>query len=191
MSARDYYSLDNENHMNTDHLISDLFASLRSRAEVHALLPLGFTPGIPVLTVENDYLCVTIPWLRYKVTGVADRTCVLPVRYTTTYVLPECSCIRFADWAYEPDFADTDFSRPCGLFRHEAIKDLDRDAYDELRARTLSGLDALCASLLEEAPFTADTEMQLEQDLRRIIEPSLRGQYSRMAPDFYNRYLND
>lgn len=177
--------------MNHDKLISDLFASLRSRPEVRVLLPMGYTPGLPVFTVENDYLCVTFPWLRYKVTGEADKTHVFPVRYMLTYVLPECVCTRFEDLAYTPGYADADFSRPCGLFRHDAIKDLDRAGYEALRSRTLAGMDALASSLLDDTPLNPATEMQLEQDLKKIIEPSLMGQYRHLAPDFYKRYLTD
>ena len=60
-----------------------------SQLLLNCLMPLGYVPGLPILQIRNDQLCLMIPYLRYKVTGVADKTQVYPIRFALTLVLPE------------------------------------------------------------------------------------------------------
>ena len=80
-----------------DNIISELFHTLKRRPELQAVIPMGYTPGLPMLNIRQDNLCVEIPFLRYKVTGEKDRTLVYPVRYVATYLVPEMQMIRFTD----------------------------------------------------------------------------------------------
>lgn len=78
--------------MNIDS-ISKFFHSLKRRPEIQALIPMGYNPGIPALSVRAGNLCIEVPYLRYKVTGEKDRTLVYPVRFVTTYLVPEFTMI--------------------------------------------------------------------------------------------------
>ena len=136
--------------MNNEHLISSLYESFKKRAEVRALMPMGYVAALPLLTVKNDCLVAVVPFLRYKTTGVKDHTLVFPVRYVLEYRLPELSITGFRDLALDPVLGSTDFHRAAGFFRHEAVQHLDREQYAELRNQTLALYDKLCHSLLDE-----------------------------------------
>ena len=53
-------------------LITELYAGIKKRPEVKAVIPMGYVPGYPVLTIRNEQLIVAVPFLRYKQTGEID-----------------------------------------------------------------------------------------------------------------------
>lgn len=174
-----------------ENIVSELFSSVKRRPEIQAVIPMGYTPGIPVLTALQEELCVAIPFLRYKVTGEKDQTLVYPVRYVATYVIPEMQLVSFVDLAYTTAAKNIDFNKSVGLFRHKAISGLSRQEYNELRARTLAGLDNCAALLLGTAYYEEDKDIRLKQDMSRIIEPSLYPFYKSNYPKFFAKYISD
>ena len=175
--------------MNSDKVISNLHYRLKHRPEVRQLIPMGYVPCIPILKVSNDILCAEYPFLRYKVTGKPDETLVYPIRYTLTYELPEYTVVGFRDLTTDSRFGKVDFNKPCSRFRHEAIRDLDKKAFDSLRSDTLQGLDLVVDALLNDTPYSLQEEEQLVRDLSKIIDPALYPFYRALSPDFYNKYL--
>lgn len=176
--------------MNPNH-IADLFESIGRRQEIRALIPMSYTPGIPFLSVRRDELCISVPFLRYKITGEKDRTMVYPVRYVATYLIPENIMVQFVDLAYTPLADKIDFNKPVGYFRHRAIADLDREGYNALRRDTLDALNALAAEMLGEAGEEPDTDNRLHGLMSRIVEPSLYPIYKLLAPSFFKKYIAD
>lgn len=175
--------------MNNSALISALYAGIKKRSETRALIPMGYVPGIPMLTIKNDCLIAIVPFLRYKTTGEKDRTLVFPIRYVLEYSLPELTLVKFADLAVESNFSEVNFKKAIGFFRHEAIKNLDKNAYQELRQKTLSQFDKLCDMLINDKPYTENDEQELKKCLNLIVEPSLYGFYKTINIDFFNKYL--
>lgn len=174
-----------------NNVVSELFTTIKNRKEIQAIVPMDYSPGMPVLTSRQDELCVEIPFLRYKVTGEKDRTLVYPVRYIAVYVIPEMQLISFEDLAYTEMSQSVDFNKPIGFFRHQSIINLTRKEYNDLRKRTLFGLDELANSLLGGTDFDLDKEKRLIADMSRIVEPSLYPLYKSIAPNFYNKYINN
>ena len=86
--------------MNNSALISALYAGIKKRSETRTLIPMGYVPGIPMLTIKNDCLIAIVPFLRYKTTGEKDRTLVFPIRYVLEYSLPELTLVKFADFGH-------------------------------------------------------------------------------------------
>ncbi len=170
-------------------LITELYAGIKKRPEVKAVIPMGYVPGYPVLTIRNEQLIVAVPFLRYKQTGEIDRTIVFPIRYVMEFVVPELTLVCFRDLSVEEAFADTDFDKGTGFFRHDAVKDLDRNGYAALRARVLAGVDIIVKSLVEDTVCDASKENAFKNDLQRAVEPSLLGYYKALDGDFYSKYL--
>ena len=56
-----------------DNIISSFYNDLSKRPELRSIIPIGYNPGIPMLSVKEDNLCLTIPYLRYKITGEKDH----------------------------------------------------------------------------------------------------------------------
>lgn len=170
--------------------ISKFFHGLRRRPEIMALVPMGYNPGIPALSVRADNLCIEVPYLRYKVTGQKDRTLVYPVRYVATYLVPEFTMVAFTDLAFTPEGADTDYDKPVGHFRHEAIAELTKGEYERLREDTFMALSATAMHMLGIEELPEHQQGWLSQRLQTIVEPSLYPFYKQFTPDFYNRYIS-
>lgn len=175
--------------MDNSKLISTLLNSLKSSSVVRNFIPMGYVMGLPILSVKNDYLCTTIPFLRYKITGKADRTLVFPIRYLIEYSLPQKQIIQFKDLLYDSSFTSIDFSKACGLFRHETIKKLDKQQYKKLRQITIEDYDKVVQFLIEDSDYTINDEKLMIQHLSTIIEPSLISMYKIIDMQFYNKYL--
>ena len=101
-------------------------------------LPLGYTAGLPLLQIRNEQLCLQIPYLKYRVTGVVDKTLVYPIRYVLTLVLPEKKLVDFQDLSFQPQFRKVDFNSPVGLFRHEAVQHMTKTEYWNTRSELLA-----------------------------------------------------
>lgn len=153
-------------------------------------MPMGYSSGLPILQIKNDCLCLTIPYLKYKITGVVDKTLVYPIRYTISVELPENNVIGFADLAFNKSFEKVDFNKPIGFFRHESIKNLSKNEYKEKRTRLLSLYGKLADSLLFGTEFTEEDENDMRGLLKLLVEPSLYPIYNVLDRDFYNRFLS-
>lgn len=175
--------------MNIDS-ISKFFHTLKRRPEIQALIPMGYNPGIPALSVRAGNLCIEVPYVRYKVTGEKDRTLVYPIRFVATYLVPEFTMISFCDLAYTPEGEDTDYDVAVGHFRHHAIASLSHSDYEQLREATLSSISHLSMKLLGEDPGTPRLEPELRHQLQTIVEPSLYPFYKSIAPEFFNKYIS-
>lgn len=172
-------------------IVSSFFQGIVQRPELREIILLGYTPGIPMLSVKQDNLCLIVPFLRYKITGEKDKTLVFPIRFVAEYLIPEGDMIKFEDLAYTPLAEKVDFNKACGLFRHKAIENMSRQEYDALRKNTLESLDKIADVLLEGTLYSkADHELLCSQ-LQTIVEPSLRNFYKLLSPEFYNKYFVD
>lgn len=175
--------------MDTNKQITELYGRLMRSGAVRALIPMGYVPAMPILTIENDYLIATVPFTRYKVTGEVDRTIVFPARYLMRFVLPEGELAGFSDLMYAPAFDGTDFNKGIGLFRHEAVRDLDRAEYAQLRADTLACYDRVAAAIIDGDGYSEADHDRMTRCLRRVVEPALRPLYKYVSPDFFNKYF--
>lgn len=175
--------------MNNTALITSLYAELKKRAEVRSLIPMGYTPGIPMLSIQNEHLVAIVPFLRYKATGTVDHTLVFPIRFVMEFSLPDGRLIRYRDLAFESNYADVVFGKAVGFFRHEAIKHLDKAAYGNFRAQTLAKFDKLTQALISDQPYTENDDLELRKALQTIVEPSLLAFYKAIDTDFYEKYL--
>lgn len=170
-------------------IVSLFFQGLRQRPELKAIILMGYTPGIPMLSVKQDSLCLIVPFLRYKITGEKDKTLVFPIRFVAEYLIPEGDMIKFEDLAYTPLAEKVDFNKACGIFRHKAIENMSKQEYESLRKHTLESLDKTADVLLEGTTYSkADHELLCSQ-LQTIVEPSLWNFYKLLSPDFYYKYF--
>lgn len=161
-------------------ILLNFFHRLHSLPEIKALIPMGYTPGIPALNTVNDELCVEIPFLRYKITGEKGHTLVYPIRYIARYLVPELQLVKFTDLKYAPAAGDINFDKPVGFFPHKPIENYTRRQYNHLRDETLQLLGQKAMCMLGESSCTPADEARLTDKLRAIIEPSLHQFYKRL-----------
>lgn len=170
--------------------ITSLFETIKGREEVRLLIPMGYVPGMPIITIKNEQLVAIVPFLRYKVTGKVDRTLVFPIKYVLEYLIPEAQVVSFRDLSIEKNYANRNFDEVLGFFRHEAIKNLDKRKYTLFKKEILAQYDKLVNFLLCESElFTLNDETALKNNLQTIIEPFILNLYAELDIDFYNKYL--
>lgn len=152
-------------------------------------IPMGYTTGYPVFSVKNGKPVLDIPFLRFKVTGVVDKTLVFPIRYVAAVTLDDRRIVGFTDLSTAPAMKDVDFTRPIGYFRHEAIRALKKDEFKEKQDKLYACYDAMLDALVKgEAPAEA-IEGEFQSLLRLLVEPCELPIYKAIAPAFYEKYL--
>lgn len=152
-------------------------------------MPMGYAPGLPLMSVRNGCLCISFPYLKYKMTGERDRTLVYPARFIITLLLPEGRPVEFRDLSLDPRFAEVNFEKPVGLFRHPAIQHLDKKGYDALRSELLGLYGRLADALLGGSPFStggrAAHERAFQPALRAVSAADLQGAGRRFLPQVF------
>ncbi len=153
-------------------------------------LPMGYSQGLPILSIKNGCLCITFPYLKYQTTGEVDKTLVYPIRYAVTLELPTEKIIGYEDYEYRDAFKNIDFDKPVGLFRHKAIQQYDENQYNEIRKELMGEYDKVIQSILENADYTVSDEKRMRKLLQLLVEPSLLPMYQVIDIDFYKKYLS-
>lgn len=152
-------------------------------------MEMGYGPGIPILQIRNDSLCLLVPYLKYKATGKVDETRVYPIRYTVCLCLPKGTPVGYEDLSYDPRFEKSDLTKPVGLFRHESIKHLNKKEYALKQAQLYEQYDKVANMLLFDAPYTEEDEEEMSELLRLLVAPELLPIYRALDPNFYAKYL--
>lgn len=178
--------------MNIEFSTEALIKKLKTNAFIlNSSMPMGYVPGLPILCILNGNLCMKVPFLKYKVTGEVDKTFVYPVKYVATITLPEEQIVAFEDLYFRDSFAKVIFSNPVGVFRHEAIKNLDKQAYDNLRSKLYAEYDKIVTSLASGQPYPASDEAEFKHLFNLLIEPSLRPFYKAIDLSFAKKYIKE
>lgn len=152
-------------------------------------MPMEYTYGYPILQIKNDRLCLVVPYLKYKTTGEPDKTYVYPIRYVITVVLPEVLPIEYKNLEYELRFGKIDYKTPIGLFRHEAIKHLNKKEYESAREELYDCYDKVIAAILFDQEYNVEEEERMSTLLQMMVEPCQLPIYKVLDEDFYNKYL--
>ena len=132
-----------------------------------------------------------IPFLKYKITGEVDKTFVYPIKYVATVLIPEGVVVSFEDMSLNTAFASVKFSDPIGTFRHEAVKNLDKKAYENMRSELYDEYDNVVKCLVSGKKYTSNNEACFRKLLNMLLEPSLRPFYKAINIDFANKYLSE
>lgn len=167
-----------------------LLKSLKTNEFVlNCKMPMGYAYGIPVLQVRNGYLCMTVPYLKYHVTGEVDKTLIYPVRNTISISLPDKKFIAFEDLRFNPKFEKVNFSMPIGLFRPDKLKEFNKKEYEALKNELYELYDKLIDALINGTAYGAEDDARLGELLKLLVEPCLYPIYRALDIDFYNKYL--
>lgn len=171
-------------------------------------MPLGYVAGYPIIKKVRGKVCIVIPYLKYKVTSMPDKTQVFPIKYTVTFapaaldsekkLVPsnvekkETLCghfVGFEDLSYNPIFDPVDFTKPIGFFRHKAVKDLSKEEYSMLRDELYGLYDKIINAELNGDEIEISDKYSFKQLISKLLEPSLLYMYKMIDEEFYNRYL--
>lgn len=170
--------------------IKKIIKELRtSDFHLNCQMPMDYSSGFPIMQINNGSLCLLIPYLKYKPTGVVDQTLVYPIRFTITIELPQARVVKFEDLSFHPQFGKIDFNSPIGQFRHDAIKQYNKKEYFDLRDELYSLYDRVAEFLLYRADYNAVDEERTRELLMLLVEPSELPIYEILDKDFYEKYL--
>lgn len=176
--------------MKPSFLTENFLNQFKTSKVVQSLLPLGYVPNLPVVTSENDTLCLRVPFMRYKVTGKVDRTLVFPVRYVFTITVPDAVVVGFEDLAFNKAFVNVDFNKAVGIFRHEAVKNLKKAEYSALRSQLFAEYDKMIDFLANNTEYTESDKQAFIVLLNQVLEPSLKPFYHAIDNNFATKFLN-
>lgn len=167
-----------------------LIHSLKSNKLIlHSNIPMGYVPGLPIISILNGNLCMKVPYLKYKVTGELDKTFVYPIKFIVTISIPEETIIGIEDLSFNESFCNVEFQNPVGTFRHEAIKNLNKEAYENLRKSLYVEYDKIINYLTGYKGYTFTDENHFKSLFNVILEPSLYPFYRAIDSNFTNKYL--
>ena len=161
----------------------------RSSNAAQALIPMGYVPNLPIITSSNGVLCMCVPFMKYKVTGVVDQTLVFPLQYVFTVTIPNGAVVNFEDLAYNKVFTNVDFNKPVGTFRHDAVKHLNKAEYAALRSKLFAEYDKLIDFLANNAEYTESDKQEFITLLNQVLEPSLKPFYHALDKSFAKRFF--
>lgn len=153
-------------------------------------IPLGYSAGLPIIQTLNSSLCITIPFLKYKITGKVDETLVYPIRYTLTFKLPQKLMVKFEDLSIHPAFRRVEFNKPVGLFRHDAIKSLTKTQYESEKNKLYDYYNKIIDSKLNSIPCENEIIQEFKRLLNTLVEPSIKVIYKVIDNAFYNEYMS-
>ena len=171
-------------------VISEILAELKTnRFLLDCEMAMGYVPGLPLMQIRREQLCLLVPFLRYQLTGRADQTLVYPIRYTVTLTLPEKKPVAFSDLRFDSRFEAVQMEEPVGLFRHRAIRHLSRSQYRDMRHALLKEYDKVANTLLYSASYSFKDEQKMRTLLQQLLEPSLLPMYRVLDDSFCQKYL--
>lgn len=152
-------------------------------------IPMGYTPGIPMLSLRNGVPCLVIPFLKYQMTGEVDKTRVFAPRFVITVVMNEGKVVKYEDLMYDSRFEEVDFRKPVGLFRHSSIRHLKKDDYNKMRNEIYELLDALSDSMIGKMEFDEMDAMKFSKLFSVLLEPSMKPFYHAIDKFFFETYI--
>lgn len=154
-------------------------------------IPMGYTPGIPMLSLRHGVPCLVIPFLKYQMTGETDKTRVFAPRFVVTVVMNEGTIVKYEDLMYDSRFEEIDFRKPVGLFRHLSIRHLQKDDYNKMRNNIYALLDALSDSMIGKMEFDEMDAMKFNKLFSVLLEPSLKPFYHAIDKTFFETYIKE
>ena len=176
--------------MNNSISVKALLRQIRCSEFVNACqMPMGYVEGYPMFHRVNGKVYLVIPFLRFKVTGEVDKTLVYPIRYTVTAELPTGRIASFQDLSADSRFRKVDFDKPIGLFRHDAIKDLDKREFAAVKDELYCAYDAVIGSLLAGQEPAEENVEAMAKLLSRLAEPCQKPIYQALDSNFSAKFL--
>ena len=154
-------------------------------------IPMGYTPGIPMLSLRKGEPCLVVPYLRYQMTGEVDKTRVFAPRFVVTVTVKNKIVVKYEDLMYDSRFEEVNFSKPVGLFRHAAIRHLKKDEYRKMRSQLYGLLDRLGSSMTGELEFDEMDSLALTRLIGTLLEPSVKPFYHAIDKSFFETYIKE
>ena len=174
-----------ENQIN----LSQFMDSLKANKAVMSTIPMGYVAGLPIVQIIGKKVCLVVPYFRFVRSGEPDKSQIHPIKYTVTALWPSGRIIKLEDLEYNPKFANVDFRRPIGLFRHEAIKQYNAGQYRQKKAELYAMYDKFVDFLQHGGEYTGQEQDGFRALLNIMLEPCLAPIYRALDEKFATMFL--
>lgn len=147
-------------------------------------IPQELSSGWPCIRMYGKTLCITIPYYAKKRMG--ERIALKPLYCSVTFPLGNVDRILdYTIYPYQRDWADVDYTKPAGYFKHEALAEVTTKAeYQGLCKQLYEYYDAMVAAILAGKPF--EEEQQMKALFSKLMEPGHFNQYQKINNKFYS-----
>ncbi len=149
-------------------------------------IPQELVSGWPALCRMGKTLCLTIPY--YSRVHSNGRTILYPLYCSATIPVGNTDrLVDFTIYPYQKDWADVDYTKPAGYFKHAALKDVEtKEDYRILCNQLYGYYDQMALAILEKKPFNGEKEMTAL--FSKLMEPGHYTQYLRINKKFYSYF---
>ena len=166
--------------------IKTFIEMIRKSNTAQSLIPMEFVSGLPILSLRRGEICITIPYYRAKVQP-QDKTLIYPLAYSITALWSNGLIVDYKNFNFVPAMKKLDFTKPIGTFRHEAIKNLSKQQYMELKKELFDCYDEYLSCIEKRNPFTKSEPMK--ELLNLIMEPCQKPMYLILGRKFFEEFL--
>lgn len=152
-------------------------------------IPMGLVSGWPCIRQMGKMLTVTIPY--FSRTPGKEKTAIFPIYCSVTIPVKNPDRILdFTIYPYQSQWAEVDYSRPAGYFKHEALKDVTtKEEYQALCQKLYGYYDAMINAIEQKKPF--DQENEMRELFSRLMEPGHFPQYLKINKKFYGYFCEN
>lgn len=152
-----------------------------------SVIPMELAAGWPCLRKAGDKLAVTVPYFSRRITG--ETVALYPICCALTVLLdnPNQIC-DYQVFSYQPDWAGVNFNQPCGYFKHEALKGVDRQTYQKMCMQLYACYDNMAHCIQQGIPFEKAEEMTKLFSV--LMEPGLYPYYQKLNKNFYSKFCH-
>lgn len=150
------------------------------------LIPAELASGWPCLRKVRGKLYVVIPYFSRMPTENGYALYPIYCSVTVLWKAPE-KMFDFTVYPMQEDWADVDYSKPVGFFKHKALEDVrTRDEYIALCDRLYGCYDEMVLAVSGNQPFTGEEKMA--ELFSKLMEPSLYPFYEKINRKFYSNF---
>ncbi|MBR1482754.1 MAG: hypothetical protein IJ598_07270 [Ruminococcus sp.] len=148
-------------------------------------IPQELVSGWPALQQIGKTLCVTIPY--YKKVRGDGKFFLMPLCCSVTVpVLNPSRIMDFTDYTIQPSWSGVNFSKPAGVFKHQALADVTtKQEYSTLCKEFYDCYDNMIEAILNHRPFD---DTRLTTLFSKLMEPGLFPYYQRINKKFYTHF---
>jgi hypothetical protein len=167
--------------------IKSFIEMIRKSDTARSLIPMEFVSGLPILTIRKGEICITIPYYKVKIQP-EDKTLIYPLAYSITALWSNGTIIDYKNFNFVPEMKKLDFSKPIGTFRHEAIKQLNKQQYLELKNELFTCYDEYLICITQKKAFAGSKRMK--QLFSILMEPCQKPMYMLVGKKFFQEFLD-
>jgi hypothetical protein len=148
-------------------------------------IPMELSSGWPFVSIKKNTICVTIPYFATQRTKEKDYL-LFPLSYLMTVTWSNGKIVELLSLKYNKEYKAIDFSKPVGVFKHEAVKDMNAEEYNAKKVDLYACYDKLIECITEKKSF--DDEEKMRTLFKVLMEPGLYPMYKFISPKFYETY---